>query len=193
MDRKKGMTEEELLRMREQGKDDLIWRTYSRGATMKDVCFIAETDRERVYTAAVTGIVQRLIQKAERGETGGIGQLEKLKARLDCEMAVLRHEDEEAIMRSRAELAELNRKLEELDRELRRLREHIKERPEADIVCFKADERKTGGALVTLSGRVKKIDEYEGRLIMADGSVIAIEDIYGIDLKLGESPAEKED
>ena len=118
MDRKKGMTEEELLRMREQGKDDLIWRTYSRGATMKDVCFIAETDRERVYTAAVTGIVQRLIQKAERGETGGIGQLEKLKARLDCEMAVLRHEDEEAIMRSRAELAELNRKLEELDREL---------------------------------------------------------------------------
>ena len=81
----------------------------------------------------------------------------------------------------------------ELDRELRRLREHIKERPEADIVCFKADERKTGGALVTLSGRVKKIDEYEGRLIMADGSVIAIEDIYGIDLKLGESPAEEED
>lgn len=89
---------------------------------------------------------------------------------------------------------ELDRdRIEELDRELRRLREHIKERPEADIVCFKADERKTGGALVTLSGRVKKIDEYEGRLIMADGSVIAIEDIYGIDLKLGESPAEEED
>lgn len=89
---------------------------------------------------------------------------------------------------------ELDRdRIEELDRELRRLREHIKERPEADIVCFKADERKTGGALATLSGRVKKIDEYEGRLIMADGSVIAIEDIYGIDLKLGESPAEEED
>lgn len=89
---------------------------------------------------------------------------------------------------------ELDRdRIEELDRELRRLREHIKERPEADIVCFKADERKTGGALVTLSGRVKKIDEYEGRLIMADGSVIAIEDIYGIDFKLGESPAEEED
>ena len=89
---------------------------------------------------------------------------------------------------------ELDRdRIEELDRELRRLREHIKERPEADIVCFKADERKTGGALVTLSGRVKKIDEYEGRLIMADGSVIAIEDIYGINLKLGESPAEEED
>ena len=89
---------------------------------------------------------------------------------------------------------ELDRdRIEELDRELRRLREHIKERPEADIVCFKADERKTGGALVTLSSRVKKIDEYEGRLIMADGSVIAIEDIYGIDLKLGESPAEEED
>ena len=89
---------------------------------------------------------------------------------------------------------ELDRdRIEELDRELRRLREHIKERPEADIVCFQPDERKTGGALVTLSSRVKKIDEYEGRLIMADGSVIAIEDIYGIDLKLGESPAEEED
>lgn len=84
-------------------------------------------------------------------------------------------------------------RIEELDRELRRLREHIKERPEAEIVCFKADERKAGGALVTLGGRVKKIDEYGGKLIMADGSAVAIEDIYGINLKLGESPAEGED
>lgn len=118
MDRKRKMTEEELIQMREQVKDDLIWKTYSHGVSMKDVCFIAESDRERVYSAVVAGIVKRLIQKAERMETGGIEQLERLKARLDDEMSVLRHEDEEAVMRSRAELVELNRKLEEMDREL---------------------------------------------------------------------------
>lgn len=118
MDRKRKMTEEELIQMREQVKDDLIWKTYSHGVSMKDVCFIAESDRERVYSAVVAGIVKRLIQKAERIETGGIEQLERLKARLDDEMSVLRREDEEAVMRSRAELVELNRKLEEMDREL---------------------------------------------------------------------------
>ncbi len=84
-------------------------------------------------------------------------------------------------------------RIEELDRELRWLRDHIKERPEAEIVCFKADERKAGGSFVTVSGRVRKIDEYEGKLIMADGSVIAIENIYEIVLKPGEGPAEGED
>ena len=118
MDRKRKMTEEELIQMREQVKDDLIWKTYSHGVSMKDVCFIAESDRERVYSAVVAGIVKRLIQKAERMETGGIEQLERLKARLDDEMSVLRREEEEAVMRSRAELVELNRKLEEMDREL---------------------------------------------------------------------------
>lgn len=84
-------------------------------------------------------------------------------------------------------------RIEELDRKLRKLKEHIKERPKAEIVSFKADERKAGGTLVTASGRVKKIDEYESKVIMADGSVIAIEDIYEINTEPPEAEAGEED
>jgi len=61
------------------------------------------------------------------------------------------------------------------------LKEHIKERPEVTLCYFKPDERKTGGAYVTLSGPVKKIDDCRYRLIMMDGTVIPMEDIYDID------------
>ena len=89
---------------------------------------------------------------------------------------------------------ELDRdRIEELDRELRHLREHIKEKPRAEISCFRPDGKRDGGAFVTVSGRVRKIDEYESKVIMADGAVIAISDIYGISTELPEDTADKED
>ena len=89
---------------------------------------------------------------------------------------------------------ELDRdRIEELDRELCRIRNHIKERPKAEIVCFKPDERKAGGAFVTISGRVKKIDEYLGKVIMEDGSIIPMGDIYEINTELREAGSGEED
>lgn len=89
---------------------------------------------------------------------------------------------------------ELNRdRIEELDRELRRLKEHIKERPKAEIIFFKPDERKAGGAFVTAYGEVKKIDEYLGKVIMEDGSIIPIGDIYEINTEPPEAGAGEED
>ena len=89
---------------------------------------------------------------------------------------------------------ELNRdRIEELDRELRRLKEHIKERPKAEIIFFKPDERKAGGAFVTAYGEVKKIDEYLGKVIMKDGSIIPIGDIYEINTELTVAGSGEED
>lgn len=89
---------------------------------------------------------------------------------------------------------ELDRdRIEELDRELRRLKEHIKERPKAEIIFFKPDERKAGGAFVTAYGEVKKIDEYLGKVIMEDGSIIPIGDIYEINTELTVAGSGEED
>lgn len=84
-------------------------------------------------------------------------------------------------------------RIEELDRELRRLKEHIKERPKAEIIFFKPDERKAGGAFVTAYGEVKKIDEYLGKVIMEDGSIIPIGDIYEINTELTVAGSGEED
>ena len=46
---------------------------------------------------------------------------------------------------------------------------------------FLPDERKDGGAYVTTEGAVKKIDPLEGRVVLANGSVIPIEDILEIE------------
>ena len=50
-----------------------------------------------------------------------------------------------------------------------------------DITYFVPDEKKTGGAYVTYSGIVKKIDLYEHILIMTDKTVIPIGQISEIE------------
>ncbi len=52
------------------------------------------------------------------------------------------------------------------------------------ITYFVPDEKKSGGAYVTHSGIVKKIDCYEHVLIMADGTVIPVGQIRGIEGEL---------
>ncbi len=49
-----------------------------------------------------------------------------------------------------------------------------------DITYFVPDEKKAGGAYVTHSGIIKKIDLYERILIMTDGTVIPIRQISEI-------------
>lgn len=61
------------------------------------------------------------------------------------------------------------------------LAENIKERPEISVTYFLPDERKAGGAYITKTGTVKKINEYEHTLVMQDGVVIPIDDIVAID------------
>lgn len=50
----------------------------------------------------------------------------------------------------------------------------------ASITYFKPDERKSGGAYLTAEGAVKRIDIYRHMVIMTDGTVIPIEEIFEI-------------
>lgn len=67
-----------------------------------------------------------------------------------------------------------------LDMELQRLSDDIANRPQVTLTCFRPDKRKSGGAYVTTTGRLKKIDDIEGALILASGERIVIEDILDI-------------
>ena len=63
----------------------------------------------------------------------------------------------------RIELSEYE--IEELNEKLNFIQEHIKERPEVTITYFQPDERKEGGAYITVTGKVRRIDEVNGVLV----------------------------
>lgn len=65
-----------------------------------------------------------------------------------------------------------------LDERLQIIQEHLKERPEITLTYFRPDERKSGGAYLTISGAVKKIDVYEKIIVMMDGTRVPIEEVF---------------
>lgn len=91
----------------------------------------------------------------------------KETARLTDERVTL-DEDEKAVLDAR---------LQELKEQLS---EQSAERPEVSITFFKPDDRKSGGSYETVCGRVKKIDGYERRIVLEDGTSIRIDDLVEI-------------
>ena len=71
-----------------------------------------------------------------------------------------------------------------LNEKLNMIQEFLDEEPEIKITYFEPDKKKTGGAYVSITGVVKRIDEYEHLVIMTDGKKIRIEDIYGLESDL---------
>ena len=68
-----------------------------------------------------------------------------------------------------------------LDRKLRFLADHLGQVGQVRFLCYRPDERKSGGSFLRLEGSVKKIDLYRRRVVLADGQEFAIEDIRSID------------
>lgn len=56
--------------------------------------------------------------------------------------------------------------------------------PEITVEYFVPDERKSGGAYVTVTGCFKRLDDGEQRLVLQDGTKIPFDDIYRIDGEL---------
>ena len=75
----------------------------------------------------------------------------------------------------------------ELDRRQAMLLEHIREQPEITVTWFQPDERKEGGAYLTTTGRLKKIDEVYRALYLADGNRIPLDDVIEIQSNWGEN------
>ena len=71
-------------------------------------------------------------------------------------------------------------KKEQLNRRIAELMETIDEQPSVTITFFKPDERKSGGSYFTVSGQLKKVDEFNQKLVMKDDMVIPFNYIFDI-------------
>ena len=71
-----------------------------------------------------------------------------------------------------------------LDMKQAYLIEMIDEQPEIYITYFLPDAKKSGGAYVTVTGNLKRFDEYERLLILTDGKKIPMDDIADIESDL---------
>ncbi|MCR5090984.1 MAG: hypothetical protein K6C08_15910 [Oscillospiraceae bacterium] len=65
---------------------------------------------------------------------------------------------------------------------LRLLQEELDEKPEIEIRYFLPDERKPGGAYITVKSRVLKIDEYRQAVFLADGAAVPFQEIYSLEI-----------
>ena len=67
----------------------------------------------------------------------------------------------------------------------------LDDEPEVTFTYFKPDERKAGGAYLEVTGTVKKVDDFERRIVMQNGTKMPMDDILNIEgdifaLKLSE-------
>lgn len=69
---------------------------------------------------------------------------------------------------------------EELDEKLRLLKENLSQKPKIEATYFQPDERKSGGAYVTVCGRVKRMNGQERRIVFTDGTVLPIDYLFEI-------------
>ena len=91
-----------------------------------------------------------------------------------------------------AETARLTESRPELDEQEQRaineylayIADHIHEQPEVRIKYYVPDDRKRGGAIVEVSGKVKKISATDETIVMADGSFVSIKDLIDISGKI---------
>ena len=80
---------------------------------------------------------------------------------------------------SRIEIDESWKKV--LDEKLQSLRKRCDEKPDVSATYFVPDTKKQGGAYVTVSGSLKKIDAYRRVLVLTDKTEVPIDEIIEID------------
>ena len=67
-----------------------------------------------------------------------------------------------------------------LDKKINLLQNIIKKRPNMTVMYFKPDLKKTGGKYITVNGDLKKIDEYNQKIILNNNQEIKVCDIMDI-------------
>ena len=71
-----------------------------------------------------------------------------------------------------------------LDRKQQILSEKLSSHPALTITYFVPDAKKSGGAYVTITGNLKKIDGFERRMLLTDGTKIPLDDVADIESEL---------
>lgn len=88
---------------------------------------------------------------------------------------------EEAVQET-ARLTEPEREMDEeslrlLNERFQEIKERIHEQPEVTLTCFVPDEQKEGGQYITLTGRIRRIDETNRQILLTDGTTIDMDTI----------------
>lgn len=74
---------------------------------------------------------------------------------------------------------------ERLNEKLQQIRDQLSIHPQVMFTYFEPDQKKQGGAYLTIEGRVKKIEELRGAFLMEDGKEILIESIVDVEIRKG--------
>ena len=105
--------------------------------------------------------------------------MEKRAAQFSPFAAMVGHDaairETERLTEEKLELSEDEKAV--IDGKLQLLQEHIKEQPEITVTYFRQDEKKSGGAYVTVTGSAKQVDDVNKMLLLHDGKAIPIKDI----------------
>ena len=59
--------------------------------------------------------------------------------------------------------------------------DRLADEPEITFTYFKPDERKAGGAYIDMTGKVKKVDDFERLIVMQNGTKMPMDDILNIE------------
>lgn len=81
----------------------------------------------------------------------------------------------------------------ELNRRLNELRRRERERPVVRVVYFRPDPRKEGGAMKTVTARVKRLDLGRGVLVLEGEQPISLVNLYQIEGEIFSPGAENVD
>lgn len=73
-----------------------------------------------------------------------------------------------------------------LDAKIRMVMDMSEEKPEVTVVYFRPDEKKDGGAYVSVTGIMKKIDVLKREIVMSDETVIPVDSVNDIQGKIFE-------
>ena len=69
-----------------------------------------------------------------------------------------------------------------LDKKFHQLEAELSLNPVISVTYFVPDKRKEGGAYITVSGKVSKIDYYKKNIQMESGEILSLDDIIDIQL-----------
>ncbi len=83
------------------------------------------------------------------------------------------------LTKERLELDEGTKQL--LDERLQLIRKNIESHPEITFTYFVPDEKKEGGKYVTVTGGVKKIDEYKHIIYLEQEKIVPIQEVIAIE------------
>lgn len=70
----------------------------------------------------------------------------------------------------------------ELNGKIKYLGEHIAERPTVTVMYFISDPYKEGGSFAVYKGDLRRIDEFERRLVFTDRTELLLDDIIKIEI-----------